>query len=61
MLRIQKPTEEEIKILEEHYRKCDTRLIRERAHAILLSSDGDNVPQMGDLKIRSGYGSKNGI
>lgn len=35
---------EEDTLLEEHYKKCETLLIRSRAHAILLSSDGHHIP-----------------
>ena len=52
MLQIQLPTEEEIVLLEEHYRKCNTRLIRERAHTILLGSDGSNAPQIARILRR---------
>lgn len=37
---------EEEALLEDHYKKCETLLIRSRAHAVLLSHDGYHVPEI---------------
>lgn len=52
MIRIKGCTGEEIEILEEHYRKSETSLIRERSHAVLLSTDGESVPRIGKILRR---------
>lgn len=39
-------------ILESHYKKADSRLIRERAHANLLSNDGYAVPEIAKILRR---------
>lgn len=45
-------TEDEIYLLESHYKKANSRLIRERAHANLLSNDGYAVPQIAKILRR---------
>jgi len=44
--------EDEIYILESHYKKANSRLIRERAHAGLLSNDGNSIPQIAKILRR---------
>lgn len=39
-------TQEEDGLLEEHYKKCETPLIRSRAHAVLLSHEGYGAPEI---------------
>lgn len=43
---------DEINILESHYKKANSRLVRERAHANLLSNDGYAVPQIAKILRR---------
>jgi transposase len=45
-------TTDEIELLESHYAKARSRLIRERAHAGLLSHDGYSVPEMAKILRR---------
>jgi transposase len=45
-------TKAEVEILESHYKKAKSRLIRERAHANLLSNDGHTVPQIAKILRR---------
>lgn len=45
-------TEDEITILESHYKKANSRLVRERAHANLLSHDGHTVPKIAKILRR---------
>ncbi len=52
MLRLTGVTEEETQILEEHYRRSETRLVRERAHAVLLGNDGDTVSRVSRILRR---------
>lgn len=42
-------TREEEEILEEHYRKCQTTLIRSRAHAILLHNQDYHIPEIAKI------------
>ena len=52
MIQIQKLTKTEQKTLKDHYRHCQTALIRERAHAILLSAAGHTAPQIAAILFR---------
>ena len=45
--------EDEKEILKKHYHSSKTRLIRERAHALLLSNQGESVPQIADILFRA--------
>lgn len=45
--------EDEKEILIKHYHSSKTRLIRERAHALLLNNQGKSVPQTADILFRS--------
>jgi transposase len=38
-------------LLEEHYRTCQTRLIRSRAHAIILNNKGYNAQEIADILL----------
>jgi len=51
MLQIQKETKE-YDILIGHYKKAQTLLIRERAHAIILSMQGETVPRIARMLLR---------
>jgi transposase len=42
-------TKKEEKILDEHYRKSQTTLIRARAHAVLLNHEGYRVPEIATI------------
>lgn len=52
MIKIQKLTKTEQKTLKDHYRHSQTALIRERAHAALLSASGHTVPKIADILFR---------
>lgn len=43
------PTKSERKLLLQHYRTSGTLLIRQRAHALLLSAQGKTVPQIAEI------------
>lgn len=45
-------TEVEINILELHYKKANCQLIKERAHANLLSNDGYHIPEIAKILRR---------
>lgn len=51
MLQIQKDTRE-YEILVSHYKKAQTPLIRERAHAVILSMQGETVPHIATMLLR---------
>ena len=51
MIRIEKVVDE-YALLAEHYKKSKTLLIRERAHAILLSMQGRSVPDIAEILLR---------
>lgn len=53
MITVKFVSSEETEILEAHYRKASPRLIRERAHAILLSAEGRSVPDIGTILRRT--------
>lgn len=53
MLRAGTLSKEEIGVLEFHYRISGTRLVRERAHALLLSSEGRGAPDISKILRRS--------
>lgn len=44
--------EDEIKILESHYKKANSQLVKERAHANLLSNDGYLAPEIARILRR---------
>jgi transposase len=46
-------TQEERGILEDHYKKSNVRLVRERAHALLLSDAGGHVPHIARILFRA--------
>lgn len=52
MIKIQKLTQTEQKTLKDHYRNSQTALIRERAHAALLSAAGHSAPEIADILFR---------
>lgn len=53
MIKIQRQlTKTEQKTLKGHYRCSQTALIRERAHAVLLSADGHSVPAIAKILFR---------
>ena len=52
MKKIQKITKTEQRILKNHYRHSQTALIRERAHAALLSAAGHSVPEIAEILFR---------
>lgn len=52
MIKIQKLSKIEQKTLKDHYRHSQTALIRERAHAALLSAAGHSVPEIADILFR---------
>lgn len=47
------PTEEELVLLKQHYVKSQNHVIRERAHAILLNSQGYSPYQLSQILFRS--------
>jgi transposase len=51
VLKIQKQNKE-YDVLFEHYKISNSRLVRERAHAILLSMKDRNVPDIADILLR---------
>lgn len=51
MLQIQKDTKE-YELLVKHYKKAQTILIRERAHAIIMSMQGESVPRIASILLR---------
>jgi transposase len=51
VLQIQKQSDE-YSLLIEHYKTAGSRLIRERAHCILLSMQGRHVPDIADILLR---------
>ena len=51
MLQIINLNKEEIKILEQHYKKSNCRLTRERAHCVLLSNKKRNVSDIASIKF----------
>jgi transposase len=51
MIRIEKIADE-YDLLADHYRKAKTPLIRERAHAALLSMQGRSVPDIAEILMR---------
>jgi transposase len=51
MLQIQKD-KKEYEVLVGHYKKAQTLLIRERAHAIILSMQGETVPRIAEILLR---------
>lgn len=51
MIYIEK-TEEEYALLSDHYKKSRTKLIRDRAHAVILSMQGRSVPDIADILLR---------
>lgn len=53
MITIKSVSADETKILESHYRKASSRLVRERAHAILLSAEGRKVPDISHILRRT--------
>lgn len=53
MVTINKLSKEEIKILEQHYRKANSRLVRERAHAILLSHEQRSITDIAQILRRT--------
>jgi transposase len=53
MLYITDVSEEEIKLLKKHYKKSQCTLIRERAHAIILSSQKRQVSDIALILMRS--------
>lgn len=53
MITVKFVSADETKILESHYRKASSRLIRERAHAILLSAEGRSVPDISTILRRT--------
>jgi len=52
MIFINKPTKKEVSLLEHHYQKAGSQLVRQRAHCILLSADGYNAIQIGGILRR---------
>lgn len=52
MIKIQKLTKTEQKTLKDHYRHSQTALVRERAHAILLSAYGHSAPEIVSILFR---------
>jgi len=52
MITAQNLTKREQETLKDHYRHCQTALIRERAHAILLSGQGHSVPKIAAILFR---------
>ena len=52
MIKINNLTKTEQKTLKDHYRNCQTALIRERAHAVLLSAAGHTVPKIASILFR---------
>lgn len=52
MTKIQKLTKKEQNLLEQHYKHSQTALIRERAHAILLSAQGYSPVEIAGILIR---------
>lgn len=52
MISIEK-SNREYKILANHYRKSQTRLIRDRSHAIILGMQGRSVPDIAEILFRS--------
>jgi transposase len=42
-------TKKEEQLLESHYKKCQTALIRTRAHALLLHHDGYGIPEIAKI------------
>ena len=53
MITVKSLVAEERDILEDHYKKASSRLVRERAHAILLSSEGRNAVDIADILRRT--------
>jgi transposase len=53
VIRIAPLTGEEAGILEQHYRKAGTPLVRERAHAILLNHEGRSAPEIASILRRA--------
>lgn len=54
MIKIQRQlTKTEKKTLKDHYRHSQTALIRERAHAVLLSDSGHSVPEIAKVLFRN--------
>jgi transposase len=53
VLQIPTLTQEEEAILEHHYRKSNTPLIRERAHAILLNNEGRSAAEIAAILRRT--------
>jgi transposase len=43
----------EYQILANHYKTSETRLIRDRAHAVILSMQGRSIPDIGNILLRS--------
>jgi len=52
VLKIQKQNNKEYDILLEHYKIASSRLVRERAHAILLAMGGRSAPDIADILLR---------
>ena len=52
MIKIQKLSQKEQKTLKDHYRHSQTALIRERAHAVLLSAAGHTAPKIAEILFR---------
>jgi transposase len=52
MVKIQKLTDQEKSILRNHYKTCQCALIRERAHAILLSVQERKVSDIAEILLR---------
>ncbi len=51
MLQIQKDTKE-YALLVEHYKKAQSLLVRERAHAVILSMQGESIPHIAAILLR---------
>lgn len=54
MLKIQK-VDKEYRLLAEHYRSAGSRLVRERAHCVLLAMQGYKVPAIAAILLRQEY------
>jgi len=48
-----KKSKKEYKLLADHHKKSQTRLIRDRAHAVILSMQRRNVPDIAEILMRS--------
>lgn len=52
MITTENLTSQEREVLKDHYRHCQTALIRERAHAILLSDQRHSIPEIARMLFR---------